>query len=399
MINNPNYRITQASCSDSGLYIEWADGHQSHFHPIWLRHQCECLACGTPLNAVRALRIHHIPSDISISNLEFDQQLIKLVWLGDNHYSEYTAKWLRNHCYSDEERSRRKHRPVLWDASIEINPPTFDFLEAESNPQIRLEMLETVCDYGFCKIVNQPGQMDESHRLIELVGTQRHTHFGSYQLSKKTSINNVGDIRHELSPHCDETYRTSTIGITVFQVMQPSSEGGASTLVDGFEAARRFREKFPDEFTLLTHTPVFAQRYDPDHAEGELPRLYQCRLPVIKLDSDGDIAGVRINERQISPPDLPANQVEPFYCAIRKLMKIVYDTELLITFPLQKGEGLLFDNQRVLHGRTAFKAEEPGRSVLTCSVDLEEFYSNLRMLTQQLKPNQSPKTYNLGLVV
>ena len=399
MNDNPNYRIIQASCCGNSLNIEWADGHQSQFHPIWLRHQCECSICGTPLNAVRALRIHHIPSDISILSLEFDQLLVKLTWLGDNHHSEYTSKWLRDHCYSDKERNRRKHRPVLWDASIEKKPPTFDFIEAESSPQIRLEMLETVCDYGFCKIVNQPAQMDESYRLIKLVGTQRHTHFGNYQLSKKTSINNVGDVRHELPPHCDETYRTSTIGITVFQVMRPSSEGGASTLVDGFEAVRRFRNEFPNEFSLLTQIPVFAQRYDPDHAQDELPRLYQCRLPVIKLDADGDVAGIRINERQISPPDLPANQVEPFYRAIRELIKIVYDTELLITFPLQKGEGLLFDNQRVLHGRTAFKAEEPGRLVLTCSVDLEDFYSNLRMLTQQLKPNQSPKTYNHGLVV
>lgn len=399
MNTDSKYHITQSSLADSGLNIEWADGHRSHFHSIWLRHQCECSACGTPLNAVRALRIHHISPDISISDLELDQQLVKLVWSEDNHPSEYTAKWLRDHCYSDEERSRRKHRPILWDAAIEKNPPTFDFLVAESNPQVRLEMLETVSDFGFCKIINQPAQMDESHRLIELVGTQRQTHFGNYQLSKKTSINNVGDIRHELSPHCDETYRTSTIGITVFQVMQPSSEGGASTLVDGFETARRLREKLPEEFDLLTRTPVFAQRYDPDHVVGELPRLYQCRLPVIKLDADGDISGVRINERQISPPDLPANQIEPFYRAIRELMKIVYDPELLITFPLQKGEGLLFDNQRVLHGRTAFKAEESERLVLTCSVDLDDFYSNLRVLSQQLKPNQSPKTYNRGLVV
>ena len=59
-------------------------------------------------------------------------------------------------------------------------------------------------------------------------------------LTEKDSINNVGDIRQALQPHCDETYRTSTIGITIFQVFEPSTEGGHSTLVDGFEAARRF---------------------------------------------------------------------------------------------------------------------------------------------------------------
>jgi hypothetical protein len=80
-------------------------------------------------------------------------------------------------------------------------------------------------------------------------------------------------------------------------------------------------------------------------------------------------------------------------------MQIVYDPDLLITFELEKGEGLLFDNQRVLHGRTAFEPEQPGRSVLTNSVNLEDFYSNLRMLSSRLKPNQPPRTYSQGLLV
>jgi len=398
MNNNSRYQIMQAAIVEGGLQIDWNDGHQSQFHPVWLRHQCECELCGTSMNAVRALRLHHIPEDISMTKLGADHRQIKIVWSTDDHQSEYNARWLRDHCYSGRERKARKHQPTLWDASIAQNPPVFDFREAEADSAKRLAMLESVCDHGFCKIKNLPGSLAESHRLIELVGTQRQTHFGTYTLSKKSSINNVGDITHELPPHCDETYRTSTIGITVFQVMHPSSEGGHSTLMDGFEAARRLQEQFPDDYELLTHIPVFTQRYDPDHAEGDLPRWYQCRLPMIQLDADGDISGVRINERQISPLDLPAEKIEVTYRAIRRLMKIVYDPDLLINFALKTGEGLLFDNQRVLHGRTAFIAEQPGRSVLTSSVDLEEFYSNLRVLLSRLKPGEIPKTYAQGLV-
>jgi gamma-butyrobetaine dioxygenase len=72
--------------------------------------------------------------------------------------------------------------------------------------------------------------------------------------------------------------------------MQPSSKGGHSTLMDGFEAIRRLQEQSPDDYELLTRTPILTQRYDPDHAEGELPRWYQCRLPMIQLDADGDIS-------------------------------------------------------------------------------------------------------------
>ena len=399
MTDDRRYRIRQATVRNGSLGIDWADGHSSEFHPVWLRHQCDCEACGTPLNAVRDLRLHHIPEDIAIARLEFDERRVSLAWTRPQHESTYRAKWLRDHCYSDSERRARKHRPVLWDASIEADPPTFDFNAIEASSTARLGMLETLCDYGFCKILNQPASFEEAHRLIELVGAQRRTHYGDYTLSTKAAVTNVGDACHALPPHCDETYRTSTIGITVFQVLRPASEGGASTLVDGFEAVRRLREAWPEDFERLTRTPVFTQRFDPARAEGALPKLYQCRLPMIRVDHDGDVSGVRINERQISPLELPADEIDGCYRAIRRLMKIVYDPALSTTYPLARGEGLLFDNQRVLHGRTAFKPEEPGRSVLTHSVDLEDFYSNLRILSAQLKPDQPPRVYASGMVI
>lgn len=398
MADNLRYLVQTAGLRDGRLRIHWRDGHLSEFHAIWLRHQCECTQCGTPVNAVRALRLHHIAEDIAIAGLTVDRDNVAVEWSHDGHRSRYRVRWLRDHCYSDSERHRRRHRPVLWDGSIHQQPPRFDFAALEADDSRRLAMLEAVCDYGFCCIDNLPGSVDEAHRMISLVGTKRQTHFGDFQLSKKSRINNVGDIRHALAPHCDETYRSSTIGITVFQVIRPSSDGGHSTLVDGFEAVRRLRQDHPDDFDLLTRLPVYAQRYDPDHGPGELPRWYQCRLPMIRLDPGGEVSGIRINERQMSPLDLAPDEVEPAYRAIRRLLSIVYDPALLVTFPLTARQGLVFDNQRVLHGRTAFQPEEPGRVVLTNSVNIEDFHSNLRVLTSRLKPDQPPLSYAQGLV-
>lgn len=399
-MNQPlRYRVNRAEIADRQLQIDWADGHSSRFHPLWLRHQCECADCGTPVNAVRALRLGQIAEDIAIADLDFDGERLWIRWSPQQHESSYRPRWLRDHCYSAAERRARKHRPLLWDADIGRDPPLFDFGEIERDGARRLDMLETVCDYGFCKLVSLPDGETEARRMVELIGPQRQTHFGTYRLAQKTAVNNVGDITDALPPHCDETYRTSTIGITVFQVIRPSSEGGESTLVDGFEAARRLREQYPEDFELLTRMPVFAQRFDPDHFAGDLPRWYHCRQPVLQLDADGDLAGVRINERQISPLDVPAAQMEATYRALRRLLQLVYDPGLTIRFALAAGEGLVFNNQRVLHGRTAFRAEQPGRSVLTSSVDLEEFYSSLRVLQSRHRPDAPPRVYLQGLVV
>ena len=62
-----------------GIAVHWQDGHISQFNWIWLRHQCDCELCGSTFNAVRAIRIHHIPEDIVqiASNFDLPQSCLE----------------------------------------------------------------------------------------------------------------------------------------------------------------------------------------------------------------------------------------------------------------------------------------------------------------------------------
>lgn len=380
------HTIQAVAIDESQLSIAWGDGHHSWFHPIWLRHQCWCPDCGTPETGVRGIRLHHIDDDIAIEHAEAQGDSVHIIW-PDGHRSDYAARWLRNHCYSEAERTRRRVQPILWDSAIINNLPVGSLTKAETDPAARLKILETVRDYGFCKIVDAPTDREESQRMIQLVGAQRQTHYGTYTLKKKTTVTNVGDTTGPLDPHVDEPYRYAAIGITVFQVLRPSSNGGASTLVDGFEAARRLKEQSPADFDLLCNTQVTCQRFDPgDNSHGNM-RWYKSRLPIIRLDDRGEVCGVRMNERQISPLDVPADQVAPVYRALKRLFGLLYSVDLRLTLDLKAGEGLLFDNQRLLHGRTGFTPETPPRAVLTSSVDLDDFHSSMRLLQRDLDPD------------
>ncbi len=399
-MNNPDprYVITSAAINEGHLEIGWGDGHLSTFHPLWLRHQCSCEACGTPITAVRGLRLHHIPEDIEARLDESSDGSVSLIWSNDGHRSSYTSQWLRDHCYSDAERARRKHRPVLWDWQISGYCPRADMTVCEQSAEERLALLERVRDYGFCMIDNAPTEAAQASRLINLVGEQRQSHYGTYTLSKKDTVDNVGDITAALDPHCDETYRLSTIGITVFQVLNPASHGGDSTLVDGFEAARRLRERYPEDFDLLTRIPITGERRDAAANSGGRSKWFSATMPMIRLDFDGDIAGVRCNERQIAPLEIPADLIGPAYRALKHFYEILYDPELMLSFKLKTGEGLIFDNQRILHGRTAFEPEAPPRSVLTSSVDMEEFHSTLRLLTETVRGSVPATRLTQGMV-
>lgn len=109
------------------------------------------------------------------------------------------------------------------------------------------------------------------------------------------------------------------------------------------------------------------------------------------------MCGVHFNERQIAPLDLPAEMIAPCYRALRRIFTILYAPELRLTFKLKAGEGLVFDNQRILHGRTQFIAEQPARSVLTSSVDIEEFHSTLRILQASLGYQGPQVAYSQGM--
>ena len=61
---------------------------------------------------------------------------------------------------------------------------------------------------------------------------------------------------------------------------------------------------------------------------GGQSRWYVAHLPVIRLNADGSVAGVRLNERQISSFDVDADLVGRCYSALRRLFNILYDPEL-----------------------------------------------------------------------
>jgi alpha-ketoglutarate-dependent taurine dioxygenase len=109
-------------------------------------------------------------------------------------------------------------------------------------------------------------------------------------------------------------------------------------------------------------------------------RMFEYQNPIIQTDSDGDVTSVRLLDRALAPVDCALDQVEAFYAALRELLSLNYAGDGLIEFKLHAGEMLVFNNQRLMHGRTAFNPANSKRHIRSCHVDLDEFYSRLRIL-------------------
>src|SRR5215472_18204200 len=131
------------------------------------------------------------------------------------------------------------------------------------------------------------------------------------------------------------------------------------------------RESDPDAVELLSKVP---QSWYVRHVNGE---LYRADGRLICLDIDGRVIGVRFNDRCHAPVDLPNHLVDPFHAALRKLSAAYNDSAFWLRLLLGPGDLLVYDNERLLHGRNSFQGD---RFLRLCAVERDEFHSRLRVL-------------------
>ena len=366
-------------CIDTGertVNVRWGDGHQSEFHYMWLRHNCFCDQCGNSIDGIRSITILDVPDGLRAHTVDQKADALCVTW-PDGHQSEYATSWLRANCYADKSRQQRlSFAPILWKADMVSNFPTVDYAAAQEDELVRLDMFEKLRDYGIVRIDSMGSDPDETERLANLVGPIHETTVYGYiydvqieavaKLGAKTAI-------HQ-DPHHDDAFYYNHPGINVFHcLVNDAQKGGESTYCDGFAIAEAIRTEAHDAFELLTTVPVQHNRRHP----GEID--LRIHAPLIRLDWNGKISGVRYFDRAMAPLDMPGRLIEPMYAAIREYHKRMVSQEFKVEIKVPPGTGMLIDNQRAMHGRNSFRADS-GRRIRLCHVPRDEFHGRLRDL-------------------
>ena len=138
------------------------------------------------------------------------------------------------------------------------------------------------------------------------------------------------------------------------------------------------RDRLPEAFAVLTRTPV------PFLYRSKDAELYAER-PLIQLSCCGEVSAVHYNSRSIAPLRLSAREAarvllaligaSPHCCATRGF---------ICNCRLRDGDLVVFDNQRILHGRTAFSSARHPRHLRGCYLTRDSVYSQAALLRREL---------------
>jgi len=373
----PGGGIASVSRDGSALCVTWADGLSGRFHHIWLRDNCSCPLCGSHESGSRFQSLLDIPVNIAPAGVSHDSTALTLHWQGDDHMSCYSSAWLRRHCYSDTARAGRLQRRTYWDATLS-ELPTADFPALEQDFTERHRLFANVAEYGFVVVRGLGTKPEQTLRLAALLGYVRDTHFGLVtDLTLRANGQHIADYPVGILPHTDETYRATPTGINIFHCIVPCDQGaGHTVLVDSHSCARKLKELDAESFDLLCRLPI-------QHVRRTLGETIRSSHPAFTLDTEGELAEVRLNERTMSTLSVPEHLMEAAYVALRKAFEVAYAPENCCTFRLAAGDALVSDNLRVLHGRTAVT----GRRLLRqTNVMRDEFFARLAALEELLNP-------------
>jgi gamma-butyrobetaine dioxygenase len=339
-------RLVSGRLLDDQLEITWEGGDRSGFHLIWLRDNCPRGRAWIEGFWTRVRDVVDLPERPVVERFTAGPDGLRVVWADTPGESCYEASWLFAHRY---DRPRLYDRPPrrLWDASVGgiAALPAGDLEDAA--------FLDALVTTGVVHVTGGRAEEGFAARLLSRFGTLIETSFGrTWQVRlgpEDDPVTREYDYK-ELALHTDFTFARFAPFIQFLHCVRPDPAGGASVLGDGFQIAEDLRAENPAVFELLSSCPV---TYRVQRSGLDL----RASRPIITLALDGQIEMIAAADRMMAPLALPPEVVVPFYAALREWESRMMSPRYRVEIHLAAGDLLVWDNGRILHGRSGLSRE------------------------------------------
>lgn len=358
--------LTNIEPENTWMTLEWSDGSSQQVFAMWLRDNAPMASVRDPQNGQRLIDVSDVPEGTAFSSATVsDDGGLTVTFAPDALEVTYSAEWL----HQLREHNRTAPAKTLWNSAHTVASHTYDSVASD---QAELAAwLRAIATDGIALLKDVPTEDEHVFKVAELFGFVRETNYGKlFDVRSVANPNNLAFTSQGLMVHTDNPYRQPVPGLQLLHCLRNDAEGGASVFVDGFHAAEELRKRAPASFDILTKVWV-PFRFRDDIAD------LQARSPLITVDDSGEIIAVRYNNRSVAAVP-PANNIEDFYRAYRQFSAILQETDAEINLRMEPGDCVVFDNERVLHGRKSF--QQATRWLQGCYADKDALLSRLRVV-------------------
>lgn len=369
--------VQQLEVAPESLTVRWADGSVDEFPSLWLRdNRAEDR---DPHSGQRLIDVMDLPEAPRLAGAEAAADALQVKWQ-DGAPGRFSLAWLAAHAPGRAAAHAPAPRPWLEGGTLDAQRD-FAWLSVarlRGERAQRLAWLNRLLQDGLAFLRDVPAREGALLEAMPLVGQVLETNYGrSFDVRSVPQPENLAYSDLGLGLHTDNPYREPVPGYQALHAILISNEGGASLFADGFALAEHLRATDPGAFACLTSTAVpFLYR----SADAEL----YAERPLIQLDLRGAVRAVHYNSRSIAPLPLGGEAARTFYSAYRRFAGLLREPRWQLRTRLGAGEVVLFDNQRILHGRTAFSSAREPRHLQGCYLSRDSVRSSAALLARQL---------------
>jgi gamma-butyrobetaine dioxygenase len=366
--------IKNISWTPSRLTLQWTDGGRLELASIWLRDNLG--ADRDASNGQRLIDVADLPATPRIRRAELQGSAVRIEWEDERSSACFDLEWLTAQAAAIAG-TPVVPRPRLWSDGARLEArrhfawATRDELRDEGALASWLGRL--VAD-GLAFLAGAPTEAGAILDALRPIGQIAETNYGLiFDVRAVPDPENLAYSDRGLGLHTDNPYREPVPGFQALHVLEAAPDGGESLFADGFALAQHLKSEDPGAFELIARTSVpFAYRSRNAALSAE--------RPLIQLSCRGEIVAVHYNSRSIQPLPLAAAEAERYYGAYRRFAMLLREPRFTLRLMLRAGDLVVFDNQRILHGRTAFASARHPRHLQGCYLTRDSVFSRAALL-------------------
>jgi len=351
---------------------------------LWLRERCQDPMSLDPHTEQRLFDPHRLSDDLTLVRVASAGQNRARLTFSDGYSGDYDLTRLA------DELGRGNGLPpqIPWRANLSLATVSVDGRDLDRD-EARLSAVERLLTHGLVIIQHLATDPKCILQVASRFGYVRETNFGRhFEVYSRPGSNDLAYRPVPLGAHTDNPYREPVPGVQLLHCLVNETTGGLSTLVDSLSVAEALQEEDPEGLELLASIPVRFRFIDSNE------ELIEHRT-IVQRDAGGRMSGVHYSPRLDYLPLLDAATTRRFQRARRRLSELFADARFELRFPLRAGELMMFNNSRVLHGRTAYDPNEGHRHLQGCYIDLDGPKSLYRTLSRKLEV-RGPRSWQAG---